>query len=462
MLTETARVWRRGFVRALIGIALFASVGGMEQPPGASGLKISIRQETGDGLRVTYDLERSQRALGFNKIRGGYHELFWTIETSGFQLVKKRGQIWIERLDGKRFSNVVVTAAPADRRLSKQYQPISRYGDGGLMVYTGHFWPVSIRGQRLDAVFNFHPLADSKVVTFGEHEPALMDWRSPMNHPSFVYMGPLEPVETVDVMAVVDPDAPQWIIDEFYELTPRAFEHLSKEFGYSLTTKPNLFLAAPLGDEEGRLRFAGDALPGQFQVTLAGAAWNNRTEQALNIFRSSTVHEAVHLWQAPARPVGGEIASWIHEGAADAIAAETLLAINYWDRLEYAKYFVGAREECAKGLKYGSLASAERRYSYRALYACGHVIAEAVSIAEDKPVADFWRALVMQAQNENGYSEDTYFDLVMNRTGDADFVEKLRDFVRTPLANPDREIGRLLATAHNASQTDPLAPTGAR
>ncbi len=461
MLSATARAWRRGFMRTLMIVVLYASVGGMEKPPGPTNLKISIYQETEEKLRVVYDLERTQRSLGFVKVRGGYHESFWTIETPGFQLVKKRKQIWIERVDGKRFGHVVITAAPPTQRLAKQYQPISRYGEDGVMVYTGHFWPVGIRGMRLDAAFDFHPLAGSKVVSFGEHAPVLTNWRSPMDHPSFVYMGPLDPVETKDVMAVVDPDAPQWIIDEFYELTPRAFEYLSNEFGYPLTTKPNLFLAAPLGEEEGRLRFAGDALPGQFQVTLVGAAWNKRTEQALNIFRSSTVHEAVHLWQAAARPAAGELSSWIHEGAADAIAAETLLAINYWDRMEHASYFVGARKECAKGLEYGSLASAERRNRFRALYACGHIVAEAVSIAENKPVADFWRAFVMQAQNDKGYSEKTYFDLVLDRTGDAEFVEKLRDFVRMPLANPDREIGRLLATAHTASQSDPLAPAGA-
>ena len=312
----------------------------------------------------------------------------------------------------------------------------------------------------------FRSAGGAQVVAFGEHTKVLSEWRSPLTHPAFIYMGPLEPVETPDVMAVVDPDAPQWIIDEFYELTPRVFAHLAGAFGFSLATKPNLFLAAPLGEDEGRLSYAGDALPGQFQITLAGAAWKNRTRQALDIFRSSTVHEAVHLWQAGARPKGkGEVA-WIHEGAADAIAAEVLLAINYWDETDYAEFFVGARDDCAEGLELGSLARARKRRNFRAMYACGHVIAVAVSTAEQRTVTEFWRAFISLSEDQNGYTEKTYFELVRERTGNAQFVDQLRYFVRTPLANPDREIDRLLAAALSESDAPgdeaPLAPTGRR
>lgn len=458
MLTAMARVWLRGLRLVLIMLVCWVSASAIGYASTPAELTISIQQQADAHLRVKYKLNRPQKTLAFTATRDGYHRKYWTVEADGFRIVKRRRQIWLERKDGKYFNSVTISAAPAEGRLTKQYQPISRYGDGGVMVYTGHFWPVNIRKERANAVFNFYPTTGSKVVAFGQHVATLENWRSPMDHPAFVYMGPLEPVETAEVMAVVDPNAPRWIIDEFYELTPRAFRYLSQQFGFSHNAKPNLFLAAPLGEEDGRLSYAGDALPGQFQVTLVGAAWSQRTDQALNIFRSSTVHEAVHLWQASARPVRGDLTAWIHEGAADAIAAETLLAINYWDQTDHANYFIDARAECAAGLEYGSLAGAERRARYRALYACGHVIAEAVSIAEDKPVADFWRAFILQAQQDNGYSENTYFDLVLDRTGDPEFVGKLREFVRTSLANPDREIGRLLATAHSTSRTDPLAP----
>lgn len=449
-------------VRVFFVAVLILAVGAMDRPPDVSAVKITIQQIQNDRLRVKYDLPRAERDLRFTAIPERYRDNHWEIETPGFHIRWRNGRAILERTNGERFSRVVIIASPAKERLTKQYQPIAAYGNGGLMVYTGHFWPLSKRGERLASDFSFVPSQDAMVVAFGEHAQELTAWRSPLSHPSFVYMGPLKPVETPDVMAIVDPDAPQWIINDFYEMTPRALAHLSQEFGFSLPTKPNLFLAAPLGEEEGRLRYAGDALPGQFQITLVGAAWKKNTPQAVGIFRSSTVHEAVHLWQAEARPSKRNVASWIHEGGADAIAAQTLVAIGYWEPSDYAEYFIGARQECAEGLELGPLSSAERLSKYRVLYACGHVIAEAVSIAENRSVARFWRDFVARSRAEDGYSEDTYFDLVLDTTNDPEFVDRIRYFISTPLANPDREIGRLLAAAHMTAKNAPLAPAQGR
>ncbi len=450
----------------IIFFVLTAMVSAMESPPVSAQVQITMEQASDGRLTVTYQLARYRKSLEFSEIEGLYRKEHWKFETPGFRVVKYRGRDRIERLNGAKFGRLVISAAPSPQRFKKEYQPISRYGEGGVMIYSGHFWPVNARGNRVHVTFNFTPESGASVVAFGEHSKALTEWRSPLTHPAFIYMGPLEPVETSDVMAVVDPDAPQWIIDEFYDLTPRVFAHLTDAFGFSLATKPNLFLAAPLGEGEGRLSYAGDALPGQFQITLVGAAWENQTQQAQDIFRSSTAHEAVHLWQAAARPKGkGEVA-WIHEGAADAMAAEALLAINYWDETDRAEYFVGARDECARGLELGSLASARERRSFRAMYACGHVIAAAVSAAEQRSVTEFWRAFISLSEEQNGYTKNMYFALVLERTGNAQFVDQLKYFVRTPLADPDREIGRLLAMALGQGEAPgddvPLAPTGRR
>jgi hypothetical protein len=456
---------RRAAFSLILFVVLFV-VGGMARPPASTQTRISIEQQHDGRLIVTYELGRLRDGLNFLEVGGDYREQQWKIVTPGFRFIKENDYDRIERLNGGTFNRVVISATPNPKRFTKEYQPIALYGEGGVMVYTGHFSPVDGRGGRVPSTFSFKPEGGAQVVAFGERSDALVGWHSPLAQPAFIYMGPLIPVETPDVMAVIDPDAPQWIRDEFYELTPRVFAHLTDVFGFSLTTKPNLFLAAPLGDGEGRLSYAGDALPGQFQITLVGAAWKNRTKQALDIFRSSTVHEAVHLWQSAARPKGITTAAWIHEGAADAMAVEVLLATNYWDEADRSKYFIGARDECARGLKFGSLASTRERQNFRAMYACGHVIAEAVSLAEGQPVTEFWRAFIARAQAQNGYTQNTYFDLALERTGNARFVNQLRYFVRTPLANPDREIGRLLAAAKNpgnsSSDDPPLAQAGTR
>ena len=100
------------------------------------------------------------------------------------------------------------------------------------------------------------------------------------------------------------------------------------------------------------------------------------------------------LWQAAARPGDRDVAEWIHEGAANAIAAEALVSLGMWDAEDYAADLNMAREECAKGLRGGALARASARRDYKAVYACGQVIAVAVSAADERTTGDFWRAFI--------------------------------------------------------------------
>ncbi len=403
--------------------------------------------QLGDGaLRITYDLKKPRRALAFGALAAGHRARRWQIETPGFALARLDDGDRITRTDGAKFDHIVLTASPDLIRIQKNYQPITAYGEGGVMVYTGHFWPLTARGGRVNTTFSFIPKPGAKAVAFGARADRLVDWRSPMAHPAFVYMGPLEPVETREVMAVVDGAAPQWISDEFYALTPRVFSHLAGALGFSLAVKPNLFLAAPLGREQGRLSYSGDALPAQFQITLEGGAWREPSPKALGVFRRATIHEAVHLWQAAARPGSDSVAGWIHEGAADAIAAETLLALGLWDAEDYTADFDRARDECADELRGGPLATAEARGRFRALYACGHVIAVAVSWADGETVSDFWKGFIAEAKSD-GYTQGDFYAFVAKRGGERDFVAALRYFVRTPLAKPSREVGRLLEAA---------------
>jgi hypothetical protein len=409
-------------------------------------IRVTLEQQSDGALRITYDLKKPRKVLLFGALAAGHRARRWQIETPGFQLARLDDGDRITRTDGAKFDRIVLAASPDLIRIQKDYQPIAAYGEGGVMVYNGHFWPLTARGGRVNTTFSFMPAPGAKAVAFGARVDQLVDWRSPMAHPAFVYMGPLEPVETHDVMAVVDGAAPQWISDEFYALTPRVFSHLAGALGFSLAVKPNLFLAAPLGREEGRLSYSGDALPAQFQITLEGGAWREPSPKALGVFRRSTVHEAVHLWQAAARPGSDAVAGWIHEGAADAIAAETLLALGLWDAVDYTADFDRARGECASELQGGSLATAEARGRFRALYACGHVIAVAVSWADGETVSDFWKGFIAEVKS-GGYDESDFYDFVAKRSGERDFVAALRYFVRTPLAKPSREVARLLEAA---------------
>ncbi|MHA7872979.1 MAG: hypothetical protein ACX939_11570, partial [Hyphococcus sp.] len=336
------------------------------------------------------------------------------------------------------------------------------HGAEGALVYTGHFWPLRKNGGRRPVRFYFHALDDNRVSVFGERSKSLTEWQSPYNHPAFVYFGPVEPLETSTMIAVVDPRTPDWAVAELQDLLPKALSSLEEEFGFGLSTKLNIFLSTNVNGEKGRLKYGGDALPGQIQVTLTGASWEKKTAQTLDILRSATVHELTHLWQVGARPRTSAVAPWIHEGAADAMAADIMMSLGYWPPQLAAARLRRSRETCERGLEFGSLAGAHARKDYRTAYACGHVIASAVAKAEGRSTASFWREFVETAARNNGYTEETFFELVRERTSDAGFARALRHFERTPLAEPDKEIDQLLTAAESVNGAAPLAPSEGR
>ncbi len=448
--TFFARLLVVAFLLMVAGIMVTAAV--LHSRPPSEKIEITITQIDAVQFRIAWQSRRRRDALIFEALPDNYRGRRWHIETPGFEITNDKKAARLVRVDGKPFSDAEIIMTADGVRLPKEYQPVAAYGAGGALVYTGHFHPLNEEGGRVDASFNFVAAKGGEVVAFGSRAKALADWQSPLNHPAFIYYGPLRPIETDHVFALIDPAAPRWIANEFGRLTPRAFDYFASAFGprsdAGAATKSNLFLAARLGGDQGRLSYAGDALPGQFQITLEGGAWEERSVRGEDIFRRSTLHEAFHLWQTAAAPPGAdENAGWIHEGGADAVAVDAMLALGFWNIDELAAFGAAARDDCAAGLNAGSLSSAHARGAFPALYACGYLIAEAVVRADGSTATAFWRDFMKTAAAEGGYSEPLFFDFVAARTGDADFARAVKYFVQTPHADPSREIDRMLAAA---------------
>lgn len=422
----------------------------------APALRISVTQTDEGEVALVYDLRRPRREVVFKALPEGYRASHWTVETPGFLLTRDRDRARLQREDGARFSHFVIAARASRERLPKDYKPVSAYGASGALIYTGHFLPRDESGAPINAAFDFTAGSGARVFALDAYGDTVADWRSPTDHPTYVYLGPIAPVLNGGASMLIAPETPEWIVAEFTDLVPQVFSTLEEMFGFGLDTKPSLFLSvgnsSDLDVDQGRLSYSGDALPGQFQILLEGGAWSQPSDKGREIFTHSTIHEAVHLWQTAARPFDETAPDWIHEGAADAITAEVLVMLGIWDEAAFAADKASARAECADELHAGSLNGASARGDFRALYACGHVIADAVAIAEGKgagvaSTAAYWRQFIDRAQAEDGYTEAMFHALVQERTGDRDFARALRQFTRTPLADPAREIASLMVQA---------------
>ncbi len=457
-----------GFVAAGLVAALIFSPPRAFLPAagtGAPALRIAVAQIDGAALRVSYRWREPRPAMAFRVVPGSHRARRWSVEDDGFALRAGAGVDTIVRTDGAPFAAVTLIVRPDETRPPKDYSPVAAYGEGGALVYTGHLLPLGEDGARIEARFDFQPAPGNAATAFGAHAPSLADWRSPTGAPAFVYLGPLAPRITARSAALVDPAAPAWARAEFQAVSARALDHFTAAFGDAMAIKPNLFLTAGALDEPGRMRFSGDAAPGQFQVTLEGGAWRSPSAAARDTLRLSTIHEVFHLWQhAAAPPETAHAPGWIHEGAADIVAAEAMVALGYWDGAALEGFMARSRRACAFGIEYGALAGARRRGDFRALYGCGVVIGEAAARAGGTTASAFWRDFLIMAAARGGYSEAMFYDVVAART-DRTFADAVRRFVRTPHARPETAM-QALATAAAAARAGagarPLAQGGRR
>ncbi|MEZ5891559.1 MAG: hypothetical protein R3C58_00195 [Parvularculaceae bacterium] len=155
---------------AVLLAAAYAASFGKSAP--AAPMRISIEQIGDADLSVSYLSSKPRKEIVFASVAGGYRERRWEIATPGFRLERLDAEDRIVRVDGKAFTRVELIAKPDLVRLPKEYQPVVRYGAGGALVYTGHFWPMTGKGGRLNATFDFTPAAGSHVVAF-ERGPSL-------------------------------------------------------------------------------------------------------------------------------------------------------------------------------------------------------------------------------------------------------------------------------------------------
>lgn len=412
---------------------------------------VVIEQRHDGPWRVTIDLKTPRATLDLGPSIEGYRERCWRIEGEGVRLVARAGRDFVEADPGRRkFRTVSFLVEPAPTELRKDYEPFVSMGDGAVLVYTGHFMPFRDDAARMDVKMTVIAEKGAEVSAFGESAPRFENWESPYRHPAFIYLGPATHAVGGASMSIADRTAPQWIREEVAAFAPAIAASFTEILQRALPSPPNIFVAMGDLSEDGRLSFSGDALPGQYQMTLAGGAWKESSPQALGVLRLATAHEAAHLWQAAARPKSDAVPDWIHEGGAEALAAEAMLAGGFWSNEEAEADFADARGECAASLERLSLQRAEAEARWDAVYACGRVLNAAA--AGPKGVALFWREFVRRAAAD-GYDEAMFLALAEERAG-KETAEAIRSLIRTNDARPDLAISRMLAGGASALEVD--------
>lgn len=434
------RIWRRAIALLCAAALCAASAPARSADP----MRISIIARPSGAWLMSYAAATATTRLDLGPTLEGFRARTWSIETAGLSLVSEDGRDFIISSKPFRRAAIAINAAPIAQKdwPVKDYRPIAAMGEAGVLLYTGHFSAYE-NGARLRALYDVKTPQGWSIYAFGRAHAALEGWSSPFAQPAFLYLGPDAP--RVDgPSALIDARAPQWIKQETARLPARATSYFDRALGRSLAAAPDVFVTVGDLSIPGRLSLLGDALPGQFQATLDGDVWRMETPQAGAALRGSIVHEIAHLYQLLAESKPGTPV-YIHEGGADALAGEALVAMNLSGPEDRRAGLEAALSECAaltQGVSLKSrMAAAQSPEDWRAAYACGHVLNVAAG-GRAGPAA-FWRAFIERAATDL-YDEALFFALIEEREGDA-LAAAIKAFARTNHARPRAELERLLA-----------------
>jgi hypothetical protein len=423
-------------------LSLFLAAACAGEPPRDLPGDARVTLEAGAVWRATFETKAKTKALDLGPSLEDYRPRHWTPE-KGFEIAQANGRDLLRRANAEQFDRAVVDVVPAPANLPKDYEPFILMGDGGAIVYTGAFIPYT-NEERMETTLTVKAGEGAKVAAFGEAGPEFVDWVSPFRNPAFLYVGPNVAAATPGpVRIIVDATAPDWIKGEVADMAPRlgaAFETL---FARALPVTPDIFVAIGNLSEPGRLSYSGDALPGQYQMTLEGGFFAEDSAQARGVIRRQTAHEAAHLWQTATRPRSDAVPAWIHEGAAEALAAEAMVEAGYWSAADAAEELEAARGACIASLAGRSLLAAEAAADWNSVYQCGRILNEAA--AGEAGVAAFWRDFIARTAT-TGYDQQAFIALARERAGPA--TEKaMLDLLRINNAQTEAVIDRILGRA---------------
>jgi hypothetical protein len=374
-----------------------------------------------DGLwRVTYHFARPVSQIEFQR-QGRFQRTGWREETTSSKPRKK-----------------ITIAFPVDfTHPEKDYQLFQRYSDGSVLLYTGHFNLEGVKSPR----FELRARRGEHLIVGGRVFPKRATWTDVKGEGTFVYFGTLKPIETQNMIAVIDPAVPEWLEQRLGDGVPRLFADYTRLTGFKLEKRPTVFFSFEAAKDPNSTTWKGGTLPGVIQLHIEAPAGAKEDRLLLERFFKFLAHEAAHMWNGELFRSPDRNQSWIDEGGADAFAWRAMHRAGLLDDRALDARQAGDLNQCLAGIGSAGLDDAESQGNFRAVYTCGSALAwlTEASVRRADPSADlhtFWSALFRAAEaRDRAYDESVYF-AVLKARGDAATLQFIEDFVRRPM--PDR------------------------
>lgn len=398
---------------AIAGCATEANLSVPRQPLTLELNRIAARQVTAE-----YLLRESTNALHFPQELGGYRSEVWRPVDPAFRWVVEGGREHVERIDGQPFRRIAFVIAIDYRALPKSYAPFSPFSEGSALVHSGQFHacvaapceqplPLPIRIKATGATIGVEGRRTVAREQFVSREEG-----------TNIFVGTLGPVESNDFIAIIDPGLPVAVQEHLDRSLPAAIQDFAAIYG-PLSFKPELYVSIDDEPEKaGRISTQGGTLPKQIFMHFDGENAKERVGAGNALWLDwFFAHEAAHLFQQDksGKLIGDDRAAWMHEGAADAMAALAMVRRGSAERAYVLNRVREAEKACAAGLAATPLNRASDEGKFDLHYQCGLMIWLALEHDFRRGgcdgINDLNRALFAAVRGGEQWSEPAFFKL---------------------------------------------------
>lgn len=361
----------------------------------------------------------------------------WRVTTRGVKLQRRGHYDVLAAEQGELPLRVAVSFDPESEGLEGDHPPALVFSDDSVALFVAQFdgFPMeslaAVRALPRDLNNQLVPAAELRYVFRDSSGPVLLDGRrsasgETTNQETYVLFGAASPVETPEMIGIIDPQLPDWIRTSLTHGVPALIARYTQELGPLRKFKPAVMVTWE-GATPGISSREGSTLRGLIAMRYAGAGMLRETPEERHVGLWFIAHEAAHFWLG--QTVGYEYArdSWITEGGAELLAVRAVAEADpeYDPRIPLNR----AIDECIRLTEGRGVEKAGERGDRRAFYACGAVFALVAEAGSGRSFYKFVRQLI-DANRADG---------IVSR---ADWLATLNTATRKP--GLGRDIARLL------------------
>jgi len=381
-----------------------------------------IEKEASNRWNVTYVSKVPINSIQFVITKDNSRHARWSIISEGFELRTFNGKDTLFRRDGQSFKEVVISLTPTYTSLPKYYAPFSPYSEGSMLFHSARFFACPSMCSGFENLWYIRVTAppDETILVNGLKVKRQASWYD-SGDGTKVFIGKLLPIERDEVITVIDPALPNYVISSLETFLPAAFRELSTQLT-TLESRPMLF--ASFGKmKEGSYGRQGGVLPNQIFMHWYGTLPKSDIYDLLWFY----AHEATHIFQRLERTKIEEKNAWIHEGHAEYVASNLLRKFDEGSVAYVNLRIEKARTNCvANAMESNPVTNKE----YKQLYECGlyfySLIAHYSSQAEQSAYM-FWKVLAEHTKKGGEVNKSAVLNIVENLFGKKVYQQVLEE-----------------------------------